>query len=40
MLATVGSNPDYLMCIWDWKQENILLKAKAFAQEVYRVTFS
>ena len=40
MLATVGSSPDYLISIWNWKQENILLKAKAFAQEVYRVQFS
>ena len=21
MLATVGSFPDYLLCIWDWKQQ-------------------
>jgi cilia- and flagella-associated protein 44 len=21
MLATVGSYPDYLLCVWDWKQE-------------------
>lgn len=40
MLATVGSAPDYLMAIWDWKQENVLLKAKAFSQEIYKVSFS
>ncbi|CAD8122108.1 unnamed protein product [Paramecium sonneborni] len=38
--ATVGSSPDYQICIWDWKQQKILLKAKAFSQEVYKVGFS
>lgn len=40
MLATVGSSPDYLLTIWEWKQEKMLLKTKAFSQEVYRVNFS
>jgi cilia- and flagella-associated protein 44 len=39
-IATVGSNPDYTIAIWDWKQEVILLKAKAFSQEVFNVNFS
>jgi WD40 repeat protein len=38
--ASVGSYPDYLLCVWDWKQECIQLKTKAFSQEVYRVCFS
>ena len=38
-LASVGSKPDYQICVWDWMQEVILLKAKAFSQEVYRVSF-
>lgn len=40
MLASVGSSPDYLLTVWDWKQEQMLLKSKAFSQEVYRVNFS
>lgn len=40
MLASVGSDPDYLLTVWDWKQERLLLKSKAFSQEVYRVSFS
>ena len=40
MIATVGSAPDYLLHIWDWKQENVLLRTKAFSQEVYNVSFS
>jgi hypothetical protein len=34
MLATVGSFPDYLLHIWNWRQELIILRAKAFSQEV------
>lgn len=40
MLATVGSAPDYLLHIWDWDKEGILLRAKAFSQEVFNVSFS
>jgi len=36
----VGSSPDYQICVWDWMTERILLKAKAFSQEVYKVSFS
>ena len=39
-IASVGSAPDFQLCVWDWMQERILLKAKAFSQEVYKVTFS
>ncbi|OXB83351.1 UNVERIFIED_CONTAM: hypothetical protein H355_001788 [Colinus virginianus] len=40
LLASVGSSPDYMLTIWDWKQEKIVLRSKAFSQDVYRVTFS
>ncbi|NXS53149.1 CFA44 protein, partial [Brachypteracias leptosomus] len=40
LLATVGSSPDYMLTIWDWKQEKIVLSSKAFSQDVYKVTFS
>ena len=39
-LATVGSFPDYMLTVWDWDRESIILRTKAFAQEVYRVSFS
>jgi len=39
-LATVGSAPDFLLAVWDWKAERLLLKAKAFAQDVFTVRFS
>jgi hypothetical protein len=40
MLATVGGYPDYLITLWDWQQEAILLRSKAFSQDVYSVRFS
>ncbi|KFW01147.1 WD repeat-containing protein 52, partial [Eurypyga helias] len=40
LLVSVGSSPDYMLTIWDWKQEKIVLRSKAFSQDVYRVTFS
>ena len=39
-LASVGNEPDYNLVIWNWKRETIILKAKAFSQEVFRVSFS
>ncbi|XP_062841766.1 cilia- and flagella-associated protein 44 isoform X2 [Trichomycterus rosablanca] len=40
LLASVGSAPDYMLTLWDWKQEQVMLRYKAFSQDVYRVTFS
>lgn len=31
-LATVGMDPDYMLTIWNWKQERVLLRSKAFSQ--------
>ena len=39
-LASVGSSPDYTITVWNWKAQRVILKSKAFAQEVYRVSFS
>nr|XP_051674406.1 cilia- and flagella-associated protein 44 [Oryctolagus cuniculus] len=40
LLASVGSNPDYTLTIWNWKEEQPILRTKAFAQEVFKVTFN
>ncbi|XP_069058886.1 cilia- and flagella-associated protein 44 isoform X1 [Pleurodeles waltl] len=40
LLASVGSSPDYMLTIWNWRHEKIVLRSKAFSQDVYRVTFS
>ena len=39
-LASVGSFPDFLLTLWDWREESIVLRAKAFSQDVYTVAFS
>ena len=39
-LATVGNYPDFMITIWDWDKESIVLRSKAFSQEVYDVSFS
>ncbi|XP_056155837.1 cilia- and flagella-associated protein 44 [Lampris incognitus] len=40
LLASVGSAPDYMLTLWEWKQEHVKLRCKAISQDVYRVTFS
>ncbi|KAL5270283.1 hypothetical protein ACHWQZ_G001132 [Mnemiopsis leidyi] len=39
-LASLGSSPDYMLTIWDWRREKIILRSKAHGQDVFRVTFS
>ncbi|KAJ9527700.1 hypothetical protein QJQ45_025974 [Haematococcus lacustris] len=39
-LASVGGYPDYLLTLWAWDQEAIVLRSKAFSQDVYTVRFS
>ena len=37
-LLSVGSSPDYLLTVWDWRGERIVQRSKAFAQVcVWRV---
>lgn len=33
-LVTVGSFPDFLLSVWDWREERGVLRTKAFGQEV------
>ncbi|KAM6975484.1 cilia- and flagella-associated protein 44-like [Tautogolabrus adspersus] len=40
LLASVGSDPDYMLTLWDWRKEEVTLSCKAISQEVYRVSFS
>jgi WD40 repeat protein len=39
-LASVGSNPDYMLTVWKWRQETTILRSKAFSSDVYRVSFA
>eukprot|EP01028_Stygiella_incarcerata_P009241 TRINITY_DN4347_c0_g1_i1.p1 TRINITY_DN4347_c0_g1~~TRINITY_DN4347_c0_g1_i1.p1 ORF type:complete len:1758 (+),score=598.58 TRINITY_DN4347_c0_g1_i1:248-5521(+) len=40
LLATVGRAPDFTLTVWNWKKEKIILRSKAFGQDVFRVSFS
>ncbi|KAK6165219.1 hypothetical protein SNE40_023570 [Patella caerulea] len=40
LLASQGGEPDFMLTVWNWKQEKIMLRTKAFSQEVFRVSFS
>lgn len=39
-LASVASDPDYTLTVWEWKQEKIVQKSKAFSSDIWRVTFA
>lgn len=40
MLASVGGYPDFLLTLWQWRTEGIVLRSKAFSQDVYTLRFS
>ncbi|CAH6792361.1 cilia- and flagella-associated protein 44 [Phodopus roborovskii] len=40
LLASVGSQPDYTITIWNWREEQPTLRTKAFSQDVFKVTFN
>lgn len=39
-IATVGGLPDYMLTVWNWQEERIILHCKAFGQDVFSVRFS
>jgi hypothetical protein len=39
-LASVGGWPDYLLTLWSWEEEAIVLRSKAFSQDVYTIKYS
>jgi len=39
-LASVATAPDYMLTVWDWEQERVMLHTKAFGQDVFSVAFS
>jgi WD40 repeat protein len=39
-IASVATDPDYMLTIWSWEESKILLRSKAFSQDVYRVNFA
>jgi WD40 repeat protein len=39
-IASIACDPDYMLTVWSWKDSAILLRSKAFSQDVYRISFS
>lgn len=39
-LASVGQAPDFMLTVWDWKYEKVILHCKAFGQDVAKVRTS
>ncbi|KAI6658873.1 Cilia- and flagella-associated protein 44-like [Oopsacas minuta] len=39
-IASVGGSPDFMLTVWDWRHEAIVLRTKAFSQDIFRVSFS
>lgn len=40
LLATQAGEPDYMLTIWDWRKNQIILRAKSFQNDVLNVMFS
>ncbi|XP_059142623.1 cilia- and flagella-associated protein 44-like isoform X2 [Physella acuta] len=40
LLASQGGDPDFMLTVWNWKQEKITLRTKSFSQDVFRVSFA
>ena len=36
----MGGYPDFWLTVWNWETESIVLRSKAFSQEVFDVQFS
>ncbi|CAG5111754.1 Oidioi.mRNA.OKI2018_I69.chr2.g6028.t1.cds [Oikopleura dioica] len=40
LLASVSSTPDYLLTLWNWKTQSIVLRSKAYSLDVFQASFS
>lgn len=40
LLASVGSSPDFMLTLWNWQEQKIVLRSKAYGQDVYSVAFN
>ena len=40
LLAAVGAAPDYMLTLWSWRDGQVVLRCKAFSQDIYCVRFS
>jgi WD40 repeat protein len=39
-LVSLGGSPDYTITVWNWINQKVILKCKAWGQEVFRASFS
>jgi hypothetical protein len=39
-LVSLGGAPDYTITVWNWINQKVILKCKAWGQEVFRASFS
>ena len=39
-LVSLGGEPHFTITVWDWMAQRVILKSKAFGQEVFRASFS
>ncbi|KAH9503833.1 Cilia- and flagella-associated protein 44 [Bulinus truncatus] len=40
LLASQGGDPDFMLTLWNWRQEKTTLRTKSFSQDVFRVSFA
>ena len=40
LLASVGTSPDFTLTLWNWKNSKIMLRSKAYGQDVFSVFFN
>ena len=40
LLASLSGTPDYMLTLWNWKKQSIVLRCKAYSLDVFRVSFS
>ncbi|RKP03307.1 hypothetical protein CXG81DRAFT_24082 [Caulochytrium protostelioides] len=40
VLASIGIAPGYLLTLWNWRDQKITLRSKAFSQDVYNFAFA
>ena len=40
LLASLSGTPDYMLTLWNWQKQSIVLRSKAYSLDVFRVSFS
>ena len=40
LLASLSASPDYMLTLWNWRKQTIVLRSKAYSLDIFRVAFS